>query len=90
MLAEDTHVLSLIPQAQAQAVHETSDDDGDEIIEGIRGRILAVEVLCPLCEQCCVEPETGTLSITADLRGKLVVCSRCHIPYRIPSNAFSR
>jgi hypothetical protein len=52
-------------------------------------RVLAVEVLCPACNSACVDPATGSLSITYDLVGHTVVCSACKKACIVPLNAFT-
>jgi hypothetical protein len=52
-------------------------------------RVLAIEVLCPACNNACVDPATGSLSITYDLVGHSVICSSCGKACIVPLNAFS-
>ncbi len=80
--------------------NETSEEDTPitvkptgEAIEapeaGKISRVLAIEVLCPSCNSTCVDPATGALSITEDLIGHTVICSRCRKGCIVPLNAFS-
>jgi len=53
------------------------------------GKLLALEVLCPNCGECCADPKTGSLMITQDLIGHSVQCVACHTESLVPLNAFS-
>lgn len=61
----------------------------EPLAEGRISRIAAVEVLCPSCSGACVDPATGSLFISYDLRGHTVVCSSCHKSCIVPLNAFT-
>jgi DNA helicase II / ATP-dependent DNA helicase PcrA len=58
--------------------------------EGRIGRIAAIEVLCPACNDVCADPATGKLTISYDLVGHIVICSVCKKECIVPLNAFSR
>ena len=53
------------------------------------GKLLAIEVLCPNCNNGCADPKTGSLMITEDLIGHSVTCVKCHTSSLVPLNAFS-
>jgi ATP-dependent DNA helicase PIF1 len=59
------------------------------LVEGRIARIAAIEILCPTCGGLCVDPATGAATITHDLVGHSIVCSRCKQACIVPLNAFS-
>lgn len=60
-----------------------------ELAEGKVSRISAIEVLCPVCNSSCMDPQTNSSFITYDLIGHVVVCSACSKQCIVPFNAFS-
>ncbi len=67
----------------------TSVVESEVLVPGKFSRVLAIEVLCPACNGACVDPATGSLSITYDLVGHTVNCSVCRKACIVPLNAFS-
>lgn len=61
----------------------------EPLAPGKFSRVLAIEVLCPACNGACIDPTTGSLSITYDLVGHTVVCSTCGKACIVPLNAFT-
>jgi DNA helicase-2/ATP-dependent DNA helicase PcrA len=61
-----------------------------ELAEGRVSRVTAIEVLCPSCNNPCVDPATGSPMITYELVGHTVVCSVCQKACIVPFNAFSQ
>jgi superfamily I DNA/RNA helicase len=60
----------------------------EPLIEGRVSRIAAIEVLCPKCNNACLNRE-GSALITYDLVGHSVTCSVCGKACIVPLNAFS-
>ncbi len=77
--------------------HDEIEDEPVTVVEvmpeplepGKFSRVLAIEVLCPACNGACVDPATGSFSITYDLVGHTVVCSACKKACIVPLNAFT-
>lgn len=59
------------------------------LTEGRVSRAVAIEVLCPLCNGVCVDPATGSVTITPELVGHTVICNSCKRACIVPLNAFS-
>jgi hypothetical protein len=60
----------------------------EPLAEGRVSRIAAIEVLCPACNNPCVNRE-GSSMITYELVGHTVTCSVCQKACIVPLNAFS-
>ncbi len=77
---------------EAQPVLETVIDLEAQpvpLAEGRIARIAAIEILCPACGGLCADPGTGSVTITHDLVGHTIICSRCRQACIVPLNAFS-
>jgi DNA helicase-2/ATP-dependent DNA helicase PcrA len=59
------------------------------LTEGRVSRAVAVEVACPLCSGVCVDPASGSVTITPELIGHTVICNACKRACIVPLNAFS-
>src|SRR5262249_48332371 len=62
--------------------------EAEELTEGRVSHIVAVEVLCPSCNNPCADRESRT-AITYELVGHTVVCSGCGKSCIVPLNAFN-
>jgi hypothetical protein len=80
MVLEEQPILETVIDLEAQPV---------PLAEGRIARIAAIEILCPACGGLCIDPSTGVATITHDLVGHSIICSRCSQPCIVPLNAFS-
>jgi hypothetical protein len=89
--ADDREVLTTLSPLNSETVIDGSVSVvpvEEPLVEGRVSRIAAIEVLCPSCNNPCVD-RAGSAMITYELVGHSVTCSVCGKACIVPLNAFS-
>jgi hypothetical protein len=88
-IKQEEIVIEAMGTVSTQFDHDKIETEIEPLVEGRVSRVTSIEVLCPTCNNSCVNPETKLPLITYELVGHRVECVTCGKACLVPLNAFS-